>query len=85
MKRLGTILFWNVLTLMAGLLILLLLWSVIPLHGITLPHLLEQLWDITFHSAALVVSLICGLLALGAMSLTIFNPSPCSAEKMDLS
>jgi hypothetical protein len=85
MKKIGIILFWSALSLISCLLILLLLWSVIPIHGITLPHLLELVWNIAFHSAALIVSLTCGVLAVGVMSFTLLTPSPCSTEKMDVS
>ena len=85
MKQIGTLILRSGLSLMTSLFILLLLWSVIPLHGITLTHLLEQVWNFTFHAAALVVSLTCGVLAGGVMSLMLLTPTRCSAEKMDLS
>lgn len=66
--------FWASITVMSGLFLLLLLWSVIPFGGKTLPHILEQSWGVAFHYSALAVSLACGLLAVGAMSVTLLNP-----------
>ena len=67
---------WSGPLLMAGLFMLVLLWSVLPFGGETLPHLLEQTWNIAFRSSALIVSLACGLLAVGSMSLTLLIPCP---------
>lgn len=66
--------FWAGIIVMNGLFLLLFLWSVIPFGGKTLPHILEQSWDVAFHYSALAVSLACGLLAVGAMSFTLLHP-----------
>ena len=61
--------FWSGLTVMNSLFVLVLLWSVVPFRGETLPHAIEQLWTIPFSTSAMLVSLFCALLAAGIMAL----------------
>lgn len=72
--------FWSGYSAMNGLFLGLFLWSVLPFGGQTLPHILEQSWDITFRHSALAVSLACGLLAVGAISLTLLSPAVLDRE-----
>ena len=85
MKRVGKqVLFWSGLAVTSNLFIVLLFWSLIPFSGETLPHLLEKLWKISFHISAGFVSFICGLLAAGAIGLTLLIPIPRSVVKSEI-
>ena len=70
------VLFWSGLTTMAGLSIVLMVWSVIPMGGDTLPHHMEHVFHMAFHSSAMVVALLCGVLAAGTIGLTLLIPEP---------
>jgi hypothetical protein len=84
MKRIEITFFWSTLTLLTSLFLLLLAWSLIPFSGATLPHILEQLWQISFHTSAGFVSLICGFLAAGVMGLSLLIPIPRSLVKSEI-
>ncbi len=76
---------WSGLILLTSLFCLVLIWSLVPVNGMTLPRILEQVLNVTFHTSALCVSLACGILAVGAIALTLFIPlpetnSPCLSE-----
>ena len=75
-----TIFFWSGLAALNSLSVSVFLWSVIPVGGSTLPHLIEQDWNIPFSSSALLVSLCCALLATGAIGLMALNPVAVSVE-----
>jgi hypothetical protein len=76
MKQIGkTSLFWSGLTLMNTLFFMVILWSLLPFGGNTLPHTMEQLWNIPFPSSALLVSLFCALLGTAIMVLMNFHPA----------
>lgn len=70
----GKVLFWSGLTTMTGLSIMTMAWAIFPIGGETLPHHVEQMFQITFRSSALFVAVLCGLLATGTMGLTLLNP-----------
>ena len=76
MKQRGkSTIFWSGLTAMNSLFMLVLLWSVIPFGGKTLPHAMEQFWTIPFSASAMLVSLFCAVLAAGIMVLMMLHPA----------
>ncbi len=75
------LIFWSSLVMMNTLFTVLLIWSLVPIGGATLPQCIAQVWSIGFYTAAALVSLACGLLAVGSMSLKLWVPFPCSAEQ----
>jgi hypothetical protein len=84
MKQRGkTAFFWSGLTAMNGLFILVFLWSVNPFGGETLPHVMEQHWNIPFLSSAMLVSLFCALLAAAIMVLPTLHPAAVTADEVD--
>ena len=78
-----TTFFWSGLTAMNSLFILVFLWSVIPFGGETLPRVMEQLWTIPFSSSAILVSLLCALLAAGIILLTALHPAVVPAAEVE--
>ena len=66
--------FWSGLTAMAGSSMMTMAWTIFPIGGETLPHHVEQMFQIAFHSSALFVSLLCGLLVTVTIGLTLLNP-----------
>lgn len=74
-------LFWGGLTAMAGLSMLTMAWSIFPLGGATLPHHVEQLFPISFHSSAFFVALLCGFLSTGTMGFTLLSPEVAKKER----
>ena len=84
MKQIAiTTFFWSGLTATVSLFLLLIIWSLFPFGGATLPHVLERFWAIPFRVAALLISLACGLSAVGAMSLSLLNPAPGSVHGIE--
>jgi hypothetical protein len=82
MKKPGkTTVLWSSIAIINIVFMLLLIWSLVPFGGDTLPHILERFLAISFRTAALLVSLICGMLAVGSMSLTLLAPVPESANR----
>ena len=83
-KQLGkTTFFWSGLTAMNSLFILLFLWSVIPFGGKTIPHVIEQVWNIPFSSSALLVSMLCALFAVGTTVLMALHPAAVPADEVE--
>lgn len=75
--------FWSGLTALISLFGLALLWSVIPLGGETLPHVLEQLLSVSFASSAMLVALLCALLAAVTMGLMMLHPTSEPADNAE--